>query len=231
MVPGVLPSISLATQPTASPFLSTRLVPFQTATTLGSFRTIPSPRTATRVLHVPRSMPMSTLTKPSRRSSRNKWCFASLRALCECRSRSGPSPRMDLQPVRGLHDRPNGTQEIMGHHPPLPVCTPHPGTLPRFRHPHARTDGSSETCRDDGPTGVRKGAGEAQCKGTPITRVHARTPPRNTARGGRRESRAGSTRAGRCLRMPALRRGPARRPRSSSAARSAGPGRIRGSRR
>jgi hypothetical protein len=57
MLPGVLPSISLATQPTACPFLSTWLVPFFTATTLGSFSTMPCPRTATSVLQVPRSMP------------------------------------------------------------------------------------------------------------------------------------------------------------------------------
>ena len=69
MVPGVLPSISLATSPTALPFCSTRLVPFLTATTLGSLRTMPSPLTHTRVLHVPRSMPMSMLNqcrKPNR---------------------------------------------------------------------------------------------------------------------------------------------------------------------
>src|SRR4051812_9069908 len=66
--PGVLPSISLATRPTALPFWSTRLVPFFTATTLGSFRTIPSPLTHTRVLHVPRSMPMSMLNIPRRES-------------------------------------------------------------------------------------------------------------------------------------------------------------------
>ena len=66
--PGVLPSISLATRPTALPFCRTRLVPFLTATTLGSFRTMPSPLTQTSVLHVPRSMPMSMLNMPSRRS-------------------------------------------------------------------------------------------------------------------------------------------------------------------
>src|SRR5271156_4019712 len=62
--PGVLPSISLATKPTACPFCRTRLVPFFTATTLGSFSTIPSPLMQTSVLHVPRSMPMSTLNMP-----------------------------------------------------------------------------------------------------------------------------------------------------------------------
>ena len=35
------------------------------ATTLGSLRTIPSPLMQTGVLHVPRSMPMSTLNMPS----------------------------------------------------------------------------------------------------------------------------------------------------------------------
>ena len=69
MVPGVLPSISLATRPTALPFLSTRLVPFLTATTDGSFRTMPWPRTQTRVLQVPRSMPMSILNRPRREFS------------------------------------------------------------------------------------------------------------------------------------------------------------------
>ena len=41
----------------------TTLVPFFTATTLGSFSTMPSPRTHTSVLHVPRSIPMSTLNQ------------------------------------------------------------------------------------------------------------------------------------------------------------------------
>src|SRR5947209_18635245 len=68
MLPGVLPSISLATRPTAWPFCNTRLVPFLTATTLGSLSTIPSPLTHTRVLQVPRSMPMSMLNMPRNRS-------------------------------------------------------------------------------------------------------------------------------------------------------------------
>src|SRR3989454_10905902 len=66
--PGVLPSISLATSPTALPFWRTRLVPFFTATTLGSFSTMPSPLTHTSVLQVPRSMPMSMLNIPSKPS-------------------------------------------------------------------------------------------------------------------------------------------------------------------
>jgi hypothetical protein len=68
MEPGVLPSISLATRPTALPFCRTRLVPFLTATTLGSLRTMPSPLTQTSVLQVPRSMPMSMLNIPSSES-------------------------------------------------------------------------------------------------------------------------------------------------------------------
>ena len=62
--PGVLPIISLATSPTALPFCRTRLVPFLTATTVGSLSTMPSPLTQTSVLHVPRSMPMSMLNMP-----------------------------------------------------------------------------------------------------------------------------------------------------------------------
>src|SRR5687767_5626902 len=68
MLPGVLPSISFADQPTALPPLSTRLVPRLTATTEGSLSTIPSPRTQTKVLQVPKSIPMSTLNQPRRRS-------------------------------------------------------------------------------------------------------------------------------------------------------------------
>src|SRR5689334_10611178 len=68
MLPGVLPSISLATSPTALPSCKTRLVPFLTATTLGSFSTMPSPLTHTSVLHVPRSMPMSILNIPNSES-------------------------------------------------------------------------------------------------------------------------------------------------------------------
>ena len=53
IAPGVLPSISFSAQPTAVPFRMTLLVPLRTATTDGSFRTIPSPRTQTSVLQVP----------------------------------------------------------------------------------------------------------------------------------------------------------------------------------
>src|SRR5262245_17925058 len=62
--PGVLPSMALAALPTAMPSSRTSFVPFLTATTLGSFRMIPRPRTHTSVLAVPRSIPMSTEKLP-----------------------------------------------------------------------------------------------------------------------------------------------------------------------
>ena len=65
----VLPHISLATSPTALPSRRTWFVPRLTATTDGSLRTMPSPRTQTRVLAVPRSIPMSSENKPSSLSS------------------------------------------------------------------------------------------------------------------------------------------------------------------
>ncbi len=55
MSPGVLPSIRFASWPTARTFP----VLVWTATTEGSERTIPCPFTWTRVLAVPRSMPIS----------------------------------------------------------------------------------------------------------------------------------------------------------------------------
>jgi hypothetical protein len=64
--PGVLPNISRATSPTASPLFRTMLVPLRTATTEGSLRTMPLSRTQTRVEQVPRSIPMSILNKPNR---------------------------------------------------------------------------------------------------------------------------------------------------------------------
>src|SRR5262245_8107735 len=74
IVPGVLPSMALAVLPTAMPSSMTSLVPFLTATTLGSFRMIPRPRTHTSVLAVPRSMPMSIekLPKTHSRGLRNE---------------------------------------------------------------------------------------------------------------------------------------------------------------
>ena len=60
---GVLPSMSFAAKPTASPLFRTMLVPLRTATTEGSFNTMPSPRTHTKVLQVPRSIPISTLKR------------------------------------------------------------------------------------------------------------------------------------------------------------------------
>ncbi len=57
MLSGVLPIISFASSPTAL----TRLMPFSvsTATTDGSFSTMPLPRTYTTVFAVPRSIAMS----------------------------------------------------------------------------------------------------------------------------------------------------------------------------
>jgi len=57
---GVRPSISFASVPTAL----TRPVAFSTATTEGSFRTIPRPLTNTRVFAVPRSMATSVEKNP-----------------------------------------------------------------------------------------------------------------------------------------------------------------------
>ena len=53
MFPGVLPNISLASFPTAK----TRWSSVVTATTVGSFRTIPEPAKYTKELAVPRSIP------------------------------------------------------------------------------------------------------------------------------------------------------------------------------
>ena len=55
MLPGVRPSIRLASSPT----LRTSFVRRLTATTLGSRSRMPRPWTWTRVFAVPRSMPMS----------------------------------------------------------------------------------------------------------------------------------------------------------------------------
>ena len=63
MLPGVRPSISLASLPTASTFL----VPLParwTATTDGSFETMPLPRTNVSVFAVPRSMARSFENSP-----------------------------------------------------------------------------------------------------------------------------------------------------------------------
>ena len=62
IVPGVRPSIRLASIPTAwtSPLRES------TATTLGSDSTMPRPRTYTRVLAVPRSTAISRPPKPVR---------------------------------------------------------------------------------------------------------------------------------------------------------------------
>ena len=65
--PGVLPSISFAAHPTACPPWSTSPECLCTATTEGSLRMMPSPRTQTRVLHVPRSIPMSTVNMERKR--------------------------------------------------------------------------------------------------------------------------------------------------------------------
>ena len=60
MLPGVRPTIVLASTPIAS----TLLLFFSMATTEGSLITMPRPRTLTRVLAVPRSMPMSNENRP-----------------------------------------------------------------------------------------------------------------------------------------------------------------------
>src|ERR1051326_8869049 len=62
MLPGVRPSICFASSPTAS----TRFVSLSMATTEGSRRRMPRPRTWTRVFAVPRSIPMSRENRPSR---------------------------------------------------------------------------------------------------------------------------------------------------------------------
>ena len=62
IVPGVRPSMRLASIPTAW----TSPVRESTATTEGSDSTIPRPRTYTRVLAVPRSTAMSRPPKPVR---------------------------------------------------------------------------------------------------------------------------------------------------------------------
>src|SRR5688572_1490604 len=66
MLPGVLPSISFASWPTAT---TLRLLPLVMATTDGSSRTIPRPRMWTSVLAVPRSMAMSCENMPRNRSN------------------------------------------------------------------------------------------------------------------------------------------------------------------
>src|SRR5262245_41719250 len=95
MFPGVLPSISFAVSPTARPSRRTLFVPFLTATTLGSLRTIPFPCTHTSVLAVPRSIPMSIENLPRTHSRR----FAMLRP----RSPSGvrPAPARRSSRARG----------------------------------------------------------------------------------------------------------------------------------
>ena len=65
MLAGVRPTIRLASAPTAS----TRFVLASMATTDGSLMTIPRSRTWTRVLAVPRSIPMSREKRPRIRSS------------------------------------------------------------------------------------------------------------------------------------------------------------------
>ena len=65
MLAGVRPSIRFASAPMAS----TRLVRWSIATTDGSLMTMPRSRTWTRVLAVPRSMPMSRENSPRKASS------------------------------------------------------------------------------------------------------------------------------------------------------------------
>ena len=62
MLPGVRPSIFLASAPTAATSRPPWL--WRTATTEGSFRTMPWPRTKMRVLAVPRSIERSFENRP-----------------------------------------------------------------------------------------------------------------------------------------------------------------------
>src|SRR5437764_1294117 len=87
MSAGVRPSIRLASVPT----LSTWPVRLLTATTDGSLRTMPRPRTCTSVLAVPRSMPTSADQIPNTEVSRFK-------------ARGGRVPR----PVGGPDHTPSG---------------------------------------------------------------------------------------------------------------------------
>src|SRR5690606_35832127 len=64
MFPGVRPSIILASLPTAATAFCPPLRSWRTATTDGSFRTMPCPRTKIRVLAVPRSMDRSLENMP-----------------------------------------------------------------------------------------------------------------------------------------------------------------------
>ena len=57
--PGVLPNISLASEPTASGLFVSESM----ATTLGSFKTMPWPLMYIRTLAVPKSIPMSLLNR------------------------------------------------------------------------------------------------------------------------------------------------------------------------
>ena len=59
--PGVLPIISLASLPTAKGLLVLLFI----ATTEGSLKTIPFPLTKTKVFAVPKSIPISLLSKIS----------------------------------------------------------------------------------------------------------------------------------------------------------------------
>src|SRR5271170_8202688 len=67
MLPGVRPSICLASSPIARTCFLPRTSAM--ATTLGSANTIPRPLTYTSVLAVPRSMAMSADMKPSSREN------------------------------------------------------------------------------------------------------------------------------------------------------------------
>ncbi len=64
MLPGVRPSISLASLPTARTFLGPTVRGLLTATTEGSLATIPCPFTKISVLAVPRSMARSLQNMP-----------------------------------------------------------------------------------------------------------------------------------------------------------------------
>src|SRR5258708_24489256 len=87
MLPGVLPSMSLASLPTAS----TRPLTLLIATIDGSLTTIPLPRAYTQVLAVPRSIARALENKDSidRRLNQNSLC----RLLFGCGRWFGPALR------------------------------------------------------------------------------------------------------------------------------------------
>ena len=108
MLPGVRPSIRLASMPTAS----TRFVSRSTATTEGSMSTIPRPRTDTSVFAVPRSTAMSPPHELKNISTSDTVAvspFGAARVHRRCRRcrRRMPKPTHDLSwPGRSFAMRP-----------------------------------------------------------------------------------------------------------------------------